>query len=198
MTQINFRTREITCKVAYCGPVFSGKKTSLEFIHQTAPKAQVSTLSTVSIDGDLMTFFDYTPVGAKLETMTLKLRLCTLSGYTHYRASKRVLMENVDGLVFVADSQTKRLQENVDELEIAKDDLRAVAHLSPRMTPHVLQWNKRDLPHAMKTDELAKHLNEFDAPTFETVSTKGEGVVAALEALTSAMRKKLIVEYGLR
>ena len=49
--------------------------------------------------------------------------------------------------------------------------------------PYVLQFNKRDLPTAMPTDEMYRRLNIKGEPTFEAVATTGMGVFDTLKAV---------------
>jgi hypothetical protein len=57
--------------------------------------------------------------------------------------------------------------------------------------PLVLQYNKRDLPEAVAVEELRKQLNRFHAPEFETVASRGEGILPALREITRIVVKDL-------
>jgi len=53
--------------------------------------------------------------------------------------------------------------------------------------PHILQYNKRDLPDLISIEELEQRLNPHAAPSFASVATVGEGVYEALEAISRAV-----------
>ena len=48
--------------------------------------------------------------------------------------------------------------------------------------PYVLQFNKRDLPTSMPTDEMYRKLNIKGEPTFEATASTGAGVFETLKA----------------
>src|SRR6185295_6684985 len=79
----------------------------------------------------------------------------------------------------------KNLEENLKEqgLELKK-------------MPHVIQYNKRDLPDAATVAELDKAINWYGAPTFEAVAKTGEGVFPTLKKLSSMILENLNKQYG--
>ena len=57
--------------------------------------------------------------------------------------------------------------------------------------PYVLQFNKRDLPTAMPTDEMYRKLNIKGEPTFEATATTGVGVFDTLKAVARQVLMEL-------
>jgi len=57
--------------------------------------------------------------------------------------------------------------------------------------PHLLQYNKRDMPDLLPVGELDAALNLHRAPTFETSATKGLGVFEALKSITTLVLSDL-------
>ena len=49
--------------------------------------------------------------------------------------------------------------------------------------PYALQFNKRDLPTAMPTDEMYRILNYKREPTFEGIARDGVGVFETLKSV---------------
>jgi hypothetical protein len=120
--------------------------------------------------------------------VTVKLQLYTVPGQVYYAATRRLVLNGVDGLVFVADTQAARLDANLESL----DDLNAnLADQGRKLStlPHLFQWNKRDLPDLAPLDDLDRRLNLFGAPSVPTVATRGEGVFDVLERIT-----RLVIE----
>ncbi|MFT4514481.1 MAG: hypothetical protein ACI91B_003191 [Planctomycetota bacterium] len=60
-----------------------------------------------------------------------------------------------------------------------------------RELPHVIQYNKRDLPNALPVAEIDKIMNKFGVPTFEAVAYTGEGVFPTLKTLAAMVLESI-------
>jgi hypothetical protein len=100
------------------------------------------------------------------------------------------VLTGADGIVFVADSQKPRREANIESFGNLGDNLREQG-LSLERMPHLLQYNKRDMPDLMSVQELDAALNPHRAPTFETSATKGVGVFEALKSITTLVLSDL-------
>ena len=81
---------------------------------------------------------------------------------------------------FVADSQKHKKLANLESYNNMEENLRELGK-DLRELPHVLQFNKVDLPAIMTPDELSQVLNKHNVPFFETVATTGIGVLDSSE-----------------
>jgi mutual gliding-motility protein MglA len=99
--------------------------------------------------------------------------------------------------VFVADSQWDKMAENVDSWENLKENLDLQ---KAKMTdlPHVLQYNKRDLPTAAPMEYLEYLLNngEVKIPAFPGVAVTGEGVIETLNAIAKLVVNDFIKKHN--
>lgn len=121
-------------------------------------------------------FFDFFPASlGKVGQFDIRLHFFSVPGQSFYNATRRVLLQNVDGIVFVADSAESRFDANIDSLDNLNENLQSLSR-SLKDIPHVIQYNKRDLHRVVPVDELRKLLNLHAAPDFEAVATQGEGV----------------------
>jgi signal recognition particle receptor subunit beta len=198
VVQINFAKREINCKLVYYGPGLSGKTTNLEVVHKKAPASKKGELTSIATEGDRTLFFDYMPLElGKVGGMNTKFQLYTVPGQVYYNATRKLVLQGADGVVFVADSQPDKMEENLESLQNLDDNLKEQG-LDMRSIPLVLQWNKRDLPNVLPCEELDKKMNKFGAPTFEAVAVTGEGVFPTLRKLAQMVLEKLNKEYGLQ
>ena len=146
MVQINFAAREVNCKIVYYGPGLSGKTTNLEMIHTKIPASHRGELTSIATEGDRTLFFDFMPLDlGKIGGMTTRFQLYTVPGQVYYNATRKLVLQGVDGIIFVADSQQGKLQENIDSLRNLEENL-AEYGLDLTAIPHVFQYNKRDLP----------------------------------------------------
>jgi signal recognition particle receptor subunit beta len=185
MVKINISQKKITCKVVYYGPGLSGKTTNLEKIHANAPTDRRGELTSIQTQGDRTLFFDFLPLDlGQVAGMRTMLQLYTVPGQVYYNATRKLVLQGVDGIVFVADSAEDKLAENKESMSNLLENLaeydRDLADL-----PHVIQYNKRDLSNAMSIEELDEALNEFDVPSFLSVATEGEGVFPTLQCLAA-------------
>lgn len=188
---VNFAKREVKCKVVYYGPGMSGKTTNLQIIHKKAPKKNIGLLTSIATEGDRTLFFDYMPLDlGKVRGMSTTFQLYTVPGQIYYNSTRKLVLQGVDGVVFVADSQKDKLQENIESIKNLEENLNEY-DLSIKEIPLVIQWNKRDIPTAAGIDFLDKHINFYKVPTTEAVAATGEGVLATLKLIASLVLDKL-------
>jgi signal recognition particle receptor subunit beta len=196
--QINPGRREISIKLVYYGPGLSGKTTNLQVIHKKAPPTKRGDLTSIATEGDRTLFFDYMNLElGEVAGLRTKFQLYTVPGQSYYDATRRLVLQGVDGVVFVADSQPSAMAENVASLENLDMHLKKQG-MSLDTLPLVLQWNKRDLPDALPVEDLERKLNKWNAPSFEAVAVTGDGVFQTLRKLAQIVLERLAKEHKMR
>ena len=191
MVQINFALKEVNCKVVFYGPGMSGKTTNLEIVHQKAPEENKGELTSISTDGDRTLFFDFMPLDlGNVAGMRTKFQLYTVPGQVYYNSTRKLVLQGVDGIIFVADSDPDKMDENVESYANLIENL-AEDGKDIRELPHVIQYNKRDLPNALPVAEIDKIMNKFGVPTFEAVAYTGEGVFPTLKTLAAMVLESI-------
>lgn len=181
--QVNFLSREVNYKIVYCGPEASGKKTNLEHIYRNIPSDLRGSLITTR--GKEAVFFDLAPLALGIKTpLKLKLRLCSAPCQQHYHSIRNFVFQGVDAIIFVADSQRHRIEENLETLKFLEKSLYQQGIVISQV-PLVIQWNKRDHPTAPSVAELEARINYLRAPTWEAVATTGKGVFDTFKKCTS-------------
>ena len=200
MVQYIFHNQEISIKVVYYGPGFSGKTTNIEVIYRDIPRESRGTLSLVNTETERTLFFDYLPVnvgkinvlnpksGAYTD-MVLKLRLFTVPGQSYYKSTRKLILKDADGVIFVADSQKKKYAENAQSLRDLFENLKEWG-VAPERIPVVFQWNKRDAPEISTIEELRK-LNNLKAPEVEAVATQKRGVFQTIKKISEIIITQL-------
>ena len=183
MSFINYSSREINCKIVYYGPGLCGKTTNLQFIYRkTNPQARGKMIS-LATETDRTLFFDFLPLSlGDIRGFKTRFHLYTVPGQVFYDASRKLILKGVDGVVFVADSQMERMEANIESYENLRINLKEQGYDLDKL-PLVLQWNKRDLPNVINTEELHKSLNSRNVPAFEAVAPEGIGVFETLKAI---------------
>jgi signal recognition particle receptor subunit beta len=193
MPLVNLTAREITCKLVYYGPGRSGKTTNLQYIHGRVPGRRRGRMMSLATRGDRTLFFDFLPLDlGTISGFSTRFQLYTVPGQVHYAATRRLVLQGADGVVFVADSQARRFDENVESLRDLQDNLLAQA-VDVRTFPLVLQYNKQDLPPELilPAPALDDALNFRDVPAFAADALRGSGVFETLRAITGLVLRRL-------
>ncbi len=189
MSLVNYATREITCKIVYYGPGRSGKTTNLQYVHTAVPDDRKGEMVSIATETDRTLFFDFLPLHVKqVQGMGVRFQLYTVPGQVFYEATRRLVLNGADGVVFVADSAPEVAASNRDAWEGLARHLTAL-HLD--RIPVVCQYNKRDLPNAIPMAELEEALNPTKVPSFEAVAPKGIGVFDTLKAVVKLVLTEL-------
>lgn len=180
---INFEKREIYLKIVYYGPGMSGKTTNLTHIHSRIAPELKGELVQLNTQEDRTIFFDFLQVAVgKIKGLTPKFNLFTVPGQEYYAYSRKVILNGVDGVVFVADSQFSRLEANIHTLEDFHTNLLRKKE-SMETFPWVMQYNKRDLQNIAPMPYLQLKLNAWNVPVFEAVASDGTGVFETLKTV---------------
>ena len=127
--------------------------------------------------------------GVYCRTVPTRFHLFTVPGQVFYDASRKLILKGVDGVVFVADSQSERFDANIESFESLQNNLREYGEDLEKL-PFVIQYNKRDLETAVDRDYLDAELNLYGVKSFEAVATTGQGVFDTLKAVS----KQVLVE----
>jgi mutual gliding-motility protein MglA len=169
MAILDQAARIINCKIVYYGPGMSGKTSSLQTLYQIMPADRRGDLLSIATETERTLFFDCTPPETPLvRGFTVRFHLYTVPGCVLYERAKIAVLQGADGIVFVADSQRDKLQEDIKSLQEMVRGLYANGR-SLDNTPVVLQYNKRDLvPYILPAEVMDKYLNPLGWPRFES------------------------------
>jgi signal recognition particle receptor subunit beta len=193
MSLVNYATREITCKIVYYGPGRSGKTTNLQCIHAQVPADRKGEMVSLATQTDRTLFFDFLPLDlGTISGFTTRFQLYTVPGQVYYQSTRRLVLQGADGVVFVADSQTRQHDENIESLQDLHANL-AEQGVDARTVPIVLQYNKQDLPRELihTVAELDEQLNFRQVPSFAADALHGTGVFETLRGISEAVLRKL-------
>jgi signal recognition particle receptor subunit beta len=191
MVQINFAQKQVNAKIVFYGPGMSGKTTNLEIVHQRAPAPNRGELTSISTDGDRTLFFDFMPLDlGTVAGMRTCFQLYTVPGQVYYNSTRKLVLQGVDGVVFVADSSASMVEENLESMRNLEQNLAEYGKSLASM-PLIIQYNKRDLPDALPVEELQRLLNPYGAPCFEAIANTGQGVFPTLKALAARVLESI-------
>jgi signal recognition particle receptor subunit beta len=194
VSSVNLVAREVAVKIVFYGPGLSGKTTTLRKIYETVRPAHRGEMMSIATEGDRTLFFDFLPVKVeRVNDCTVRLAMYTVPGQVFYNATRKLVLQGADGVVFVADSQPEAMDANRESLANLEENLLEQGIRLERF-PLVFQWNKRDLPGAMSVEEMRAALNPRAVPDFETEALSGRGVLDALKAITRLVIKDLRIK----
>ncbi|HWO88018.1 MAG TPA: GTPase domain-containing protein [Gemmatimonadales bacterium] len=193
MSLVNFTTREITCKIVYYGPGRSGKTTNLQYIYSQVPDDRKGRMVSLATQTDRTLFFDFLPLDlGSISGFTTKFQLYTVPGQVYYNATRKLVLQGADGVVFVGDSQIRQLDENIESLQNLQSNI--LEHgVDIRTLPMVLQYNKQDLPKELilSHEEMDEALNFRGLTAISADALHGHGVFETLKAISADVLRKL-------
>jgi hypothetical protein len=187
---INWKLREVNLKIVYYGPALSGKTTNLQHVYAKTNPGIRGNLVSLKTRGDRTIYFDFLQLQmGNIAGLKPRFSLYTVPGQVYYSASRRLVLQGVDGIVFVADSQAHRLPAN---LETRQDMVKNLSTLSidPHTIPLVLQCNKRDISGVAPSGVIRQQLGFTRYPVFEAVAIDGQGVFDTLKAIINLVVAK--------
>ena len=200
MSLVNYATREITCKIVYYGPGRSGKTTNLHYIYSQVPEDRKGKMVSLATQTDRTLFFDFLPLDlGQISGFSTKFQLYTVPGQVYYQTTRKLVLQGADGIVFVADSQARQLQENIESMQDLHANL-AEQGMDAQQVPLLIQYNKQDLPSdlILSVPELEDALNFWNAPNHAADALHGHGVFETLRGISELVLKKLSAGAGSR
>ena len=190
MVSINYSAREVCCKIVYYGPGLSGKTTNLQYVHDKVPDGTRGKLISLATEADRTLYFDFLPINiGSINGFQAKFQLYTVPGQVYYNATRKLVLRGVDGVVFVADSQPDKMDENIESLANLEENLAEYGYDIDSI-PFVIQYNKRDLPGVLTVEELEAKLNPRGWASFEASATIGNGVFDTLKLVIKLVLEK--------
>lgn len=190
---INHGLQEINLKIVFYGPGLGGKTTNLEHIYKQLDPTVRSDLVTLKTKEERTLYFDFMHLElGRVKGFKPRFNLYTVPGQVYYNYSRKIILKGVDGVVFVADSQKRRMGDNLDSLLDLEKNLIEFGH-SLESFPWIIQYNKRDLPNLESIEMMQSKLNFFGALYTEAVAVNGIGVIETLKKIITEVISKVVV-----
>jgi signal recognition particle receptor subunit beta len=179
---VDAEAQRIDSRVVVCGPAHAGKSAWLQQVC-TATGSTEAVQSVGDEPGAVPHELLWIGLG-EIRGYTTRFQLVSVAGAPEEREHRRMLLQHVDGIVFVADATPGRDRDNLasfSELETLLGDWGTPLSGMPL----VVFVNKCDLPGAVDADEIARQLGRNDA-TLTLVAgsaTTGDGVLDAFKTI---------------
>ncbi|MBL8085994.1 MAG: hypothetical protein JNN26_25425, partial [Candidatus Obscuribacter sp.] len=125
MALVNYGTKEITFKLVYYGTGLGGKTTNLKIIHSQLSPQTRGELVSLATETERTLFFDFMPLDlGSINGFKARISMYTVPGQEEYNKSRKLILRDVDGIVFVADSNVTRSEENQKSLANMMENLK--------------------------------------------------------------------------
>ena len=191
MVVFNPVKKEIDIKIVYYGPALCGKTSNLQSVHLSLNPDQRGELVSLATKDDRTLFFDFLPIELdNIKGFKTRFHIYTVPGQVLYTLTRKAVLTGVDGIIFVADSEEGKMEENVESLDDLKENLKYY-NKDLQKIPFVMQYNKRDLDRIIPIDELERHLNPAGNPSFEASAVSGKGVMETLTMCCKMVLKQI-------
>lgn len=191
MAAIDIRNHRIDAKIVYYGPAQSGKTTNLSNVHSRLPQVARGPMRSIDTVDERTLFFDLMPIQEiEVGGWSIRFHLYTVPGQEDYVRTRRAILGGADGIVFVADADPAKQDENEESMTELHQHLKHYGKDASAM-PIVLQVNKTDLPNAHAVTEVADSLNRHAWPVVEAMAIRGIGVSETLSTIAKAVARTL-------
>jgi len=158
-------------KVVLYGPSLSGKTVMLNRLQELYPSRRTRIYSVEEPSGRTL-FFDYMVVSAG-DNNRFVFDIYTVPGQRRHARQRRVILNQVDCVIFVADSDPQAVRENAISFKELKRYLGGIL----RKIPLIIAVNKRDLPDALPVRLIVRALGlDKIVPIFPTIAIEGIGI----------------------
>lgn len=191
MALINIASHEIHCKIVYYGIGYCGKTTNLQYVFRSINPSARGEMLSIATETERTLFFDFLPLDlGTVHGFRTRFHLYTVPGQVLYDRTRLAVLNGADGIVFVADSQAEKFEENVQSISELEMNMRRIGKDMGNF-PFIIQWNKRDVPSALPVSVLERYLNRRRVPSFEAIAFEGKGVFATLRAISKNVMAQL-------
>ena len=198
MIEFDELQQRMVLKLVYYGPALSGKTTNLLTLHDQLSldgRGELMMLDTTedrTIYFDLLPFFYVAPSGLKI-----KLKVYTVPGQVRHDATRKAVLQRVDGVVFVADSHATQMSVNFESFDNLEKNL-AMVGLAIEQLPLVVQFNKRDLPDIVAEEEIRSAWGPTGLPVIMASALVGWGVLETFREVLGLTFDAINARYGLK
>lgn len=184
MSFINYAANEITCKIVYCGASCSGKTTNLQWIYHNLQNQKSKGIVQLPFDIKRTLFFDFLPLDlGQIQGINVKFHLYSVPGELELKQNRKIILNSVDGIVFIADSSKKQKKSNLDSLQDVQEILTSLGY-DIKKIPFVFQYNKRDAQDSEEINQMRLELNRYQNIDFSAKAIQGEGVLKTFKGIS--------------
>lgn len=191
MAKVSRDTAEVNARIVYWGVQGCGKTANLRSAFSKLRPDHRGELQEVPSRVDPTVTYELLPMSlGDVGGIRTQIEMIAVPGGREQAPTRKQLLDQVDGIVFVIDASAGRVEENLRSFAELREALRAYGRATDDI-PLVLQYNKRDIADAYALDDLHRKLQMPGAPVFESVATDGTGVLQTLSTISKRVIRAL-------
>lgn len=182
---------EVNARILYWGVEGAGKRTNLRGVYAKLRPDHRGRMREVPTRLDPSVSYAVLPIElGEIASVRTRIELVAVPGSPEQAPMRKQLLDEVDGIVLVIDSDPRRTAENAALVEELRKGLADYARRLEDL-PLVVQYNKRDLTDDYGIDELHRRLGLGGATVFEAVATEGRGLLQTLSTISKKVMRAL-------
>ncbi len=191
MAELSNEGGTVKARILYWGVEGAGKSANLEHVYRKLRADHRGELRSIPTPLDPSVSYESLPIRlGKIGGVDVALQVVTTPGGPEHAPTRKKLLDRVDGVVFVIDSQPSRLEDNLEAFDELRRALGAYGR-SLESVPLVLQYNKRDLSDDLTLEELHRKLDLTGVPLFECIAPQGKNVLQTLTTISKRVIRHL-------
>jgi len=191
MAKVSGGGAEVNARIVYWGIEGAGKRTSLEGVYRKLRPDHRGEMRDVPTRFDPSVSYTVLPIElGDVGGSRTRIELVAVPGAPEHAPTRKHLLDQVDGIVFVVDCRRERVEENLASFEELAKALEDYARSIDEI-PLVVQYNKRDRSDSYGAEELHRRLGLAGATVFEAVATEGTGLLQALSTISKKVIRAL-------
>lgn len=126
----------------------------------------------------------------------VKVKLFTVPGQVIHNATRRIVLQGVDAIAFIADSRRSATAENNLYWQNLHENMKEIG-MEAGEVPVVIQYNKRDLPDSKTDEEIDATRKKGKEPIISAVAIEGVGVLETFFAVLQLAYRSIDAKVSL-
>jgi len=191
MAKVSREAAEVNARIVYWGIEGSGKTANLRTAFAKLRSDHRGEIRELPSRLDPTVSYEILPISlGEIAGIHTQIEMIAVPGNAEQAPIRKQLLDRVDGVVLVLDSDPEKLDANVASFDELSQALGAYGR-SLADVALVVQYNKRDLADPYALEDLHRKLAPGNAPVFEAVASEGTGVLETLSTISKRVIRGL-------
>jgi signal recognition particle receptor subunit beta len=191
MSEFGQGAGQVNARIVYWGVEGAGKLTNLRVIHSKLRPDHRGDLRSVPTRLDPTVTYAVLPIElGQIGGFRTRIQVVAVPGAPEHAVTRKQLLDQVDGIVFVVDTSRERIDENLASFDELRGALAAYGRALEEV-PLVIQYNKRDRSDPYALEELHRKLSLQGVAAFEAAAAQGTAVLQTLTTISKRVIRHL-------
>jgi len=191
MAKVSRDATEVNARIVYWGCEGAGKSANLHAAFAKLRPDHRGEIKQVPTRIDPTVGYELLPISlGEIAGTRTQIEMVAVPGHAEQTPTRKQLLDQVDGIVLVADARPERAEANLASLRELRQALAAYGRRLEQV-PLVVQYNQRDRSDPYAIEDLHRRLALGSTPVFEAVATDGTGVLQTLSTISKRVIRAL-------